>query len=193
MASHMMQGSWKVLKRDIFAMIVILQNHNFLRTVYWFHLGEGKEFWLTKYVVGAKANPPKNPRRPPKKGKVIATNMVKAERKRSFLKKTQPLCEIINTRTWWREGFTYQHINCGWWSEAIRWVWNAIWLPSQFLSCQKLAWHTAADRKSSLNSIKPYGHQGAENKDSNKPNLIAADNMNDNKHVCSHNKPCRFV
>lgn len=37
--------------------------------------------WLTKYVVGAKANPPKNPRRPPKNGKVIATNIVNAENK----------------------------------------------------------------------------------------------------------------
>lgn len=34
--------------------------------------------WLTKYVVGAKANPPKNPRSPPKKGKVMPTNMVNA-------------------------------------------------------------------------------------------------------------------
>jgi hypothetical protein len=34
--------------------------------------------WLTKYVVGAKANPPKNPRRAPKKGKVMATNIVNA-------------------------------------------------------------------------------------------------------------------
>lgn len=33
---------------------------------------------LTKYVVGAKANPPKNPRRPPKKGKVMAINIVNA-------------------------------------------------------------------------------------------------------------------
>lgn len=33
----------------------------------------------TKYVVGEKANPPKNPRRPPKKGKVMPTNIVKAE------------------------------------------------------------------------------------------------------------------
>ena len=33
---------------------------------------------LTKYVVGANANPPKNPRRPPKKGKVMAMNMVNA-------------------------------------------------------------------------------------------------------------------
>lgn len=33
---------------------------------------------LTKYVVGAKAKPPKNPRRPPKKGKVIPTNIVNA-------------------------------------------------------------------------------------------------------------------
>ena len=31
---------------------------------------------LTKYVVGAKANPPKNPKRPPKNGKAIATIIV---------------------------------------------------------------------------------------------------------------------
>jgi len=37
--------------------------------------------WLTKYVVGAKANPPKNPRRPSKNGKVIAMNIVNAEKK----------------------------------------------------------------------------------------------------------------
>ena len=36
------------------------------------------EEWLTKYVVGANENPPKNPRQPPKKGKVMATNMVNA-------------------------------------------------------------------------------------------------------------------
>jgi hypothetical protein len=36
--------------------------------------------WLTKYVVGAKANPPKNPKRPPKKGMVIAMNIVNAEK-----------------------------------------------------------------------------------------------------------------
>lgn len=33
---------------------------------------------LTKYVVGAKANPPKNPSKPPKKGIVIPMNMVNA-------------------------------------------------------------------------------------------------------------------
>jgi len=33
---------------------------------------------LTKYVVGAKANPPKNERRPPKNGKVMAMNIVNA-------------------------------------------------------------------------------------------------------------------
>lgn len=33
---------------------------------------------LTKYVVGANANPPKKPRRAPKKGKVMPTNIVKA-------------------------------------------------------------------------------------------------------------------
>jgi hypothetical protein len=37
--------------------------------------------WLTKYVVGAKANPPKNPRRPSKKGKVMAMNIVHAAQK----------------------------------------------------------------------------------------------------------------
>ena len=31
---------------------------------------------LTKYVVGAKANPPKNPRRPPKKGIAMPMNIV---------------------------------------------------------------------------------------------------------------------
>lgn len=36
---------------------------------------------LTKYVVGAKANPPKNPRRPPKKGKQMPINIVNAERR----------------------------------------------------------------------------------------------------------------
>lgn len=35
---------------------------------------------LTKYVVGAKANPPKNPRRPLKKGMAIPTIMVNALR-----------------------------------------------------------------------------------------------------------------
>lgn len=34
--------------------------------------------WLTKYVVGAKTNPPKNPKRPPKKGTAIAMSMVSA-------------------------------------------------------------------------------------------------------------------
>jgi len=33
---------------------------------------------LTKYVVGAMANPPKKPSNPPKKGMVMATNVVKA-------------------------------------------------------------------------------------------------------------------
>jgi len=37
-----------------------------------------EEYELTKYVVGANANPPKNPRRPPKKGKVMAMNIVSA-------------------------------------------------------------------------------------------------------------------
>jgi hypothetical protein len=34
---------------------------------------------LTKYEVGAKPNPPKNPRRSPKKGKVTPNINVKAE------------------------------------------------------------------------------------------------------------------
>lgn len=37
-----------------------------------------KTIGLTKYVVGAKAKPPKNPRRPPKNGNVIAMNIVNA-------------------------------------------------------------------------------------------------------------------
>ena len=37
-----------------------------------------QKMWLTKYVVGAKANPPKNERRPPKKGKVMPMNIVNA-------------------------------------------------------------------------------------------------------------------
>jgi hypothetical protein len=32
---------------------------------------------LTKYVVGAKANPPKNPSKAPKNGRVKPTNIVK--------------------------------------------------------------------------------------------------------------------
>jgi hypothetical protein len=32
---------------------------------------------LTKYVVGAKPNPPKNPSKEPKNGRVMATNIVK--------------------------------------------------------------------------------------------------------------------
>lgn len=34
-----------------------------------------------KYVVGANAKPPKNPSKPPKKGKVMPTNIVNAEAK----------------------------------------------------------------------------------------------------------------
>ena len=37
-----------------------------------------KRVGLTKYVVGAKANPPKNPSSAPKNGNVIAKNIVKA-------------------------------------------------------------------------------------------------------------------
>lgn len=39
--------------------------------------GFGHEKLLTKYVVGENANPPKNPNNAEKKGKVIATNIVK--------------------------------------------------------------------------------------------------------------------
>jgi hypothetical protein len=39
---------------------------------------KGQEF-LTKYEVGAKPNPPKNPRRSPKKGEVTPNINVKAE------------------------------------------------------------------------------------------------------------------
>lgn len=35
---------------------------------------------LTKYVVGANAKPPKNPRSPPKKGKQMPMNIVNAAR-----------------------------------------------------------------------------------------------------------------
>jgi hypothetical protein len=41
-----------------------------------------KFLWLTKYVVGVTANPPKNPSRPPKNGKVIAMNIVNAKKRR---------------------------------------------------------------------------------------------------------------
>lgn len=39
----------------------------------------GREGVITKYEVGANANPPKNPRRPPKKGRHIPTIIVNAE------------------------------------------------------------------------------------------------------------------
>lgn len=37
-----------------------------------------KLYLLTKYEVGAKTNPPKNPNSPPKKGMQIATKAVRA-------------------------------------------------------------------------------------------------------------------
>lgn len=40
--------------------------------------GEERNGMLTKYVVGANAKPPKNPSSPPKKGKVMAMNIVNA-------------------------------------------------------------------------------------------------------------------
>lgn len=45
------------------------------------YLKKNKFYGLTKYVVGANANPPKNPRRAPKNGKVMPTNIVNAESK----------------------------------------------------------------------------------------------------------------
>ena len=42
------------------------------------YAGNVDQWELTKYVVGAKANPPKKPSNPPKKGMVMATNVVKA-------------------------------------------------------------------------------------------------------------------
>lgn len=45
-------------------------------------MNEAISLSLTKYVVGARANPPKNPRRLPKKGMQIATTIVKAEQGR---------------------------------------------------------------------------------------------------------------
>lgn len=50
-----------------------------------------KAVLLTKYVVGAKANPPKKPRRPPKKGKQMAINIVKAESRQTVLVSTSNL------------------------------------------------------------------------------------------------------
>lgn len=40
---------------------------------------DSKIILLTKYVVGANPNPPKNPRRALKKGNVMAINIVRAE------------------------------------------------------------------------------------------------------------------
>lgn len=40
--------------------------------------------WLTKYVVGVTANPPKKPNKPPKNGNVIARNIVNAETKNVY-------------------------------------------------------------------------------------------------------------
>jgi hypothetical protein len=55
---------------------IIISNH-----VLQIYLKKNKFYGLTKYVVGANANPPKNPRRAPKNGKVIPTNIVNAESK----------------------------------------------------------------------------------------------------------------
>jgi len=72
--------------------------------------------WLTKYVVGAKANPPKNPRRAPKKGKVMATNIVNAATEKKHV-----LSTYVQTNQWfvisqpWQMGsrsLTYPHRYC---------------------------------------------------------------------------------
>lgn len=47
-------------------------------------MARGNRRKLTKYVVGAKANPPKNPRSPPKNGKMIPTIIVKAASNRHY-------------------------------------------------------------------------------------------------------------
>ncbi len=62
---------------------------------------------LTKYVVGANANPPKNPRRPPKKGKVMATNIVNAEMTENLMRiKPNPrMLPCFGTQSLMRRGF----------------------------------------------------------------------------------------
>jgi hypothetical protein len=72
--------------------------------------------WLTKYVVGAKANPPKNPRRAPKKGKVMATNIVNAATEKKHV-----LSTYVQTNQWfvisqpcigrWKAGVLLTHID----------------------------------------------------------------------------------
>lgn len=49
---------------------------------------------LTKYVVGAKANPPKNPISEPKNGKLIPTNIVSAAEEKivNFYKHLRVFC-----------------------------------------------------------------------------------------------------
>lgn len=51
-------------------------------------------FFLTKYVVGAKTNPPKKLRRPPKNGNAIARNMVMAANISNYYIKNFNVCEI---------------------------------------------------------------------------------------------------
>jgi hypothetical protein len=68
---------------------------------------------LTKYVVGAKANPPKNERRPLKKGKVMAVNMVNAATENMFyqlmFKPTSGLSSHNLGR--WKAGALLTHID----------------------------------------------------------------------------------
>jgi len=64
MANHMMQGSCKIIE--------LARNPQSFYQISCY----------TKYVVGAKANPPKKLRSPPKKGKVIPRNMVSAAPKK---------------------------------------------------------------------------------------------------------------
>ena len=58
---------------------------------------------LTKYVVGAKANPPKNESRPPKKGKVMPTNIVSPAMKKGSQSCFDIKHDMINGE------FTYPH------------------------------------------------------------------------------------
>jgi hypothetical protein len=72
MANHMMQGSCKIIE--------LARNP---QSFYQISCYKKKEILChTKYVVGAKANPPKKLRSPPKKGKVIPRNMVSAAPKK---------------------------------------------------------------------------------------------------------------
>ena len=73
--SHTIQGSCKNIKKlscHVFGVRCEF-NYNYIRSYY-----------LTKYVVGANPNPPKNPRSALKKGNVMAIKVVKAEKKKQY-------------------------------------------------------------------------------------------------------------